>query len=60
VDFSRTPLEPLFVPKSANLAGHQLSDLIARPLALRAIRPAQPNRAYDIVANRIWDLKVFP
>jgi len=60
VDFTRTPLEPLFIPKSANLAGHQLSDLIARPLALRAIRPDQPNRAFDIVANRIWNLKVFP
>jgi hypothetical protein len=60
VDFTRTPLEPLFVPKAANLAGHQLSDLIARPLALRAIRPEQPNRAFDIVADRIWDFKIFP
>lgn len=60
VDFSRTPLEPVFVPKAANLAGHQLTDLIARPLALHALRPAQPNRAYDIVASRIWDFKVFP
>lgn len=60
VDFSRTPLEPMFVPKAANLAGHQLSDLIARPLALRAIRPDQPNRAADIVNNRVWDYKIFP
>jgi hypothetical protein len=60
VDFARTPLEPVFVPKSANLAGHQFTDLIARPLALRALRPNQPNRAAEIVANRIWDLKVFP
>jgi hypothetical protein len=60
VDFSRTPLEPVFVPKAANLAGHKLSDLIARPLALRAIRPDQSNRAAEIVANRIWDFKVFP
>lgn len=60
VDFGRTPLEPVFVPKAANLAGHQLSDLIARPLALRAIKPRQPNRAFDAVANRISDFKVFP
>ena len=60
VDFQRTPLEPVFVPKAANLAGHQLSDLIARPLALRAIRPDQSNRAAEVVANRVWDLKVFP
>lgn len=60
VDFGRAPLEPVFVPKAANLAGHQLSDLIARPIALRAIRPRQPNRAFDIIAGRIQDLKVFP
>jgi len=60
VDFTRAPLEPVFVPKAANLAGHQLSDLIARPLALRALRPDQPNRAAELVANRVWDLKVFP
>lgn len=60
VNFARTPLEPVFVSKAANLAGHQLSDLIARPLALRAIRPDQPNRAAEIVLNRIWDFKVFP
>ena len=60
VDFTRTPLEPVFVPKAANLAGHQLTDLIARPIALHAIRPEQPNRAFDIVAKRISDLKVFP
>lgn len=60
VDFSMTPLEPLFVPKAANMAGHQLTDLIARPLALRALRPSQPNRAFEIVADRIWGWKTFP
>jgi hypothetical protein len=60
VDFSRVPLEPVFVPKAANLAGHQLSDLIARPLALQALRPDQPNRAAELVANRIRDVKIFP
>ncbi|MEN2747649.1 DUF3800 domain-containing protein [Sphingomonas sp. T9W2] len=60
IDFTRTPLEPVFVPKAANLAGHQLSDLIARPLALRVLRPDQPNRAFDIIETRIKDLKIFP
>lgn len=60
VDFTRTPLEAVFVPKAANLAGHQLTDLIARPLALRALRPDQPNRAADLIAGRVWDLKTFP
>lgn len=60
VDFSRAPMEPVFVAKAANLAGHQLTDLIARPLALRAIRPNQINRAYDIIRDRMNDIKVFP
>lgn len=60
VDFTRAPLEPVFVPKTANLAGHQFSDLIARPLALRVLKPDQTNRAAELVANRVWDLKVFP
>jgi hypothetical protein len=60
VDFSRAPLESVFVPKAANMAGHQLSDLIARPLALRALRTDQTNRAAELVADRIWDFKVFP
>jgi hypothetical protein len=60
VDFIRTPLEPLFVPKSANLAGHQLTDLIARPIALRALRPDQANRAFDTVKDRVSALKIFP
>ena len=32
-DFSRFPIEPLFISKQSNLAGHQLCDLLARPLA---------------------------
>jgi hypothetical protein len=60
VDFARTPLEPVFVPKAANLAGHQFTDLIARPLALRTIRPDQPNRAFDIIRGGMNDIKVFP
>ena len=60
VDFSRAPLEPVFVPKAANLAGHQFTDLIARPLALRIVRPNQANRAYDVIRDRMNDIKVFP
>lgn len=60
VDFSRAPLEPIFMPKAANLAGHQFTDLIARPLALRAIRPDQPNRAYDIIRGGMNNIKIFP
>lgn len=59
-DFTRCGFEPLFVPKAANHAGHQISDLIARPLALRAMRPEQQNRAVDIVREKVTDWKVFP
>lgn len=60
VDFTRCGFEPIFVPKAANHAGHQISDLIARPLALRALRPEQPNRASDVVWGKVQDWKVFP
>ncbi|MET3710678.1 hypothetical protein ABIC65_001358 [Sphingomonas trueperi] len=60
VDLMRTPLEPLFVPKSANLAGHQLSDIIVRPIALRALRPDQANRAFDTIKDRVSALTIFP
>lgn len=60
VDFSVCAFEPVFVPKSANLAGHQITDLIARPLALRALRPDQPNRAAEAIWDRIYNFKTFP
>lgn len=60
VDFTRAPLEPVFEPKAANLSGHQFTDLIARPLALHALRPDQPNRAVEIIFNRMNDIKRFP
>jgi hypothetical protein len=60
IDFTRCPMVPVFVPKAANLAGHQLSDLIARPLALRALRPDQLNRAAEAIQDRVSDFKVFP
>jgi hypothetical protein len=60
VPFKLMEFEPLFVRKAANLAGHQISDLIARPLGLRALRPDQPNRALEAILPRVNDLKVFP
>jgi len=60
IDFGICKFEPVFVSKHANLAGHQIADLIARPLALRALRPDQPNRAIDAVWSAIGDFKVFP
>lgn len=59
-----------FASKQANLCGLQLADLIARPVGLRILRETQPNRAFDIIRDKIWNgptrqspfygLKVFP
>lgn len=39
-DFTKIRFEPFFVKKAANATGLQLSDLTARPIALRYLRPA--------------------
>ena len=59
-----------FVSKRANSTGLQFADLIARPIALHTLRPGQRNRAYDVIAPKLWrdangnvdgyGLKVFP
>ncbi|GGD23039.1 DUF3800 domain-containing protein [Pyruvatibacter mobilis] len=63
-------LEICFVDKKANSTGLQMADLVARPIGLNAIRPKQPNRAFEIIKPRIrasesgkimgWGLKHFP
>lgn len=56
--------------KQSNSCGLQVSDLIARPIGLRILRPGQPNRAWEIIEPKLrrspaggvegWGLKVFP
>jgi hypothetical protein len=41
------------VPKTANSAGLQLADLIARPIGLHHLRPNQPNRAFEIIQSKL-------
>jgi hypothetical protein len=63
-------LDLIFADKRSNLAGLQLADLTARPIGLRALRPEQPNRAYEIIQRKFrtgpdglvegWGLKVLP
>jgi hypothetical protein len=50
----------VFADKRSNAPGLQLADLIARPIGLKALRPEQPNRAYEIIKPKIWDRKDFP
>lgn len=64
------PFQLVMIPKSANSAGLQLTDLMARPIALKHLRPGQPNRAFDIINNKFrrspagkvegWGIKVLP
>jgi hypothetical protein len=56
--------------KESNAPGMQLADLVARPIGIKALRPAQPNRAYDLLESKFrrnpqgeisgWGLKSFP
>ncbi|RXK54974.1 DUF3800 domain-containing protein [Oleiharenicola lentus] len=58
------------IPKAANSTGLQMADLMARPVGLKHFRPAQPNRAYDIIHQKLraspagrvegWGLKIIP
>lgn len=63
-------LEPRFVPKSGNVPGLQIADLIARPIGRHILDPSQRNRAFDVISTKLdrsssgdvrgWGLKVFP
>jgi hypothetical protein len=58
------------VPKAANVPGLQLADIMARPIGLHVMNPAQANRAWDVIETKLdqnsagvvtgWGLKVFP
>lgn len=66
----RLNMDIVMSPKESNAPGMQLADLVARPIGLKALRPTQPNRAYDILASKFrrsgtgeikgWGLKSFP
>lgn len=52
-NFQEIGFEHLFVDKKSNATGLQLADLVARPLALRYLRPTQPNRAAEIIEVKV-------
>jgi len=64
------PFELVMIPKSSNSTGLQLTDLMARPVALRHLRPGQPNRAFDTIEPKFrrspegkvegWGIKQLP
>lgn len=58
------PFEIIVADKKTNSAGLQLADMVARPIGLSILRPNQPNRAFDILLEKIYreeqELFVFP
>ena len=60
VDFQQMQFAHLFVDKRSNSTGLQLADLVARPLALRHLRPGQANRALQALDGKLLNFKVFP
>jgi Protein of unknown function (DUF3800) len=66
----RLPFAMSFVHKQANSPGLQLADLVARPVGLSVLRPAQSNRAFQVLEDKLyrsaqgkrdgWGLKCFP
>lgn len=48
------PFDLVMVPKTANSAGLQLADLIARPIGLHHLRPGQPNRAFALIHPKLY------
>lgn len=64
------PLRILVADKRTNSEGLQLADLTARPIGLNVLRPAQANRAWDVLQAKFFTgdhncvtgngLKVFP
>jgi hypothetical protein len=71
----RLPFEIIFADKKVDSPGLQLADLVARPVGLGVLRPAQNNRAFDVLRRKFfcsggrekvgegyegWGLKVYP
>lgn len=63
-------LDICFADKKADSSGLQVADLFARPIGLGILRPDQPNRTREILAEKYrrsptgrtlgWGLKIFP
>lgn len=64
----RLPFELVIAEKKVNCAGLQMADLIARPIGMSILRPNQPNRAFEVIRDKLyhgangqtWGLKLFP
>lgn len=50
----RYAMDIVIADKRTNSEGLQLADLMARPVGLHVLRPQQPNRAWDVLASKIF------
>lgn len=48
------PFDIVFASKKTNLTGLQLADLVARPVGLNHIRPAQSNQAFGLLKKKFF------
>ena len=53
-DVQNFPFDIHFATKGANLTGMQIADLVAYPIGRNAIKPDQPNRAYQIIEPKFF------
>ena len=59
-DFRRILFNMICIDKKSNSSGLQLADLIARPIALKNLRPQQENKTYEILNEKNGGTKCFP
>lgn len=50
----KLPFEIVFADKRVNSAGLQLADLVARPIGLSVLKPAQKNRAFELLKSKFF------
>lgn len=48
------PFDVVFADKKTNLAGLHLADLVARPVGINYLRPAQENQAFDLLKSKFY------
>ena len=48
------PFDIVFADKKTNLAGLQLADLVARPVGINYLRPAQENKAFELLKAKFY------
>lgn len=64
------PFDPVICDKKNNSIGLQLADLVARPIGMSQLHPDQPNRAWEVIREKLdrdtrgrysgYGLKCFP